>query len=99
MLFTSHEKQSQSTRERLEVFTRENNGLKLAEYDLQRRGGGDLFGTEQSGFDQLQFADWANLKTIEVARTMYSKLKENDQIENWEPFIPIQFSDDTPIAN
>lgn len=99
MLFTSHEKQSQSTRERLEVFTRENNGLKLAEYDLQRRGGGDLFGTEQSGFDQLQFADWANLKTIEVARTIYSKLKENDQIENWEPFIPIQFSDDTPIAN
>ena len=36
-------------RERLSTFKNETDGFKIAEKDLEMRGGGDFFGTRQSG--------------------------------------------------
>ncbi len=43
--------------ERLAAFSQTDNGFELAEIDLQIRGPGNLFSTEQSGFPRLMIAD------------------------------------------
>ncbi|MEN8253176.1 MAG: ATP-dependent DNA helicase RecG [Patescibacteria group bacterium] len=63
---------------RLKEFARENNGMKLAEKDLRRRGAGNIFGTDQSGFDQLRFANWANLELIAKARQVFEKIEKKE---------------------
>ena len=84
---------------RLQQFAAQNNGQKLAEQDLKRRGAGDLFGTEQSGFDQLRFATWTNLQLITRARQTYSLIQAG-QI-HWQPlFKPLSLPEDSdPLAN
>lgn len=81
LLFTSS--QNADTLARLETFCHEHDGLKLAELDLQRRGAGDLFGTAQHGFDELQFASWTNLTLIEQARQLYQKITTGEL--KWQP--------------
>jgi ATP-dependent DNA helicase RecG len=68
---------SAEIKNRLQVFTQTNDGMKLAEFDLQNRGAGDLFGTEQHGFDQLQFASWTNVELITKARKIFDQLQKN----------------------
>ncbi|MGE0159071.1 MAG: ATP-dependent DNA helicase RecG [Gemmatimonadales bacterium] len=43
--------------ERLEIFQRTNDGFEVAKADLQIRGQGDLFGSQQHGDPGLRFAD------------------------------------------
>lgn len=78
-----------TTKERLTIFTKENNSLKLAEKDLQNRGAGDLFGFQQHGFGNLQFASWTNLELIQTAHQLYQKIAD----QNWKPLISFQNSD------
>ncbi len=54
LLFTSSP--SQRVTERLKYFKDETNGEKLALYDLDNRGPGELFGESQHGFFSLRFA-------------------------------------------
>jgi ATP-dependent DNA helicase RecG len=42
---------------RLQTMIKHNDGFKIAEVDLKLRGPGNIFGTEQSGFPDLKFAD------------------------------------------
>jgi ATP-dependent DNA helicase RecG len=42
---------------RLQTMVKSNDGFKVAETDLKLRGPGNIFGTEQSGFPNLKFAD------------------------------------------
>jgi len=42
---------------RLQTMVRHSDGFKVAEVDLKLRGPGNIFGTEQSGFPDLKFAD------------------------------------------
>lgn len=72
---------SKNAKKRLENFSKETNGLKLAELDLQSRGSGDIFGTEQSGLSNLKYASWTNLELIGQAKQMYEKLPKT-----WQPF-------------
>jgi len=44
-------------RERLNTMVRTNNGFLIAEKDLQLRGPGDMFGTNQSGLPEFRFAN------------------------------------------
>jgi ATP-dependent DNA helicase RecG len=53
ILLTSHP----GAAERLGVFTRTEDGFRIAEADLQLRGQGDLFGERQSGVPAFRFAD------------------------------------------
>ncbi|NCN87748.1 MAG: ATP-dependent DNA helicase RecG [Candidatus Pacebacteria bacterium] len=91
------ESKTQTTRDRLKVFCEEKNGMKLAEFDLQNRGAGDIFGMSQSGLDNLKYANWANIELISSARTIYNKLDTN----KWEPLLAInrQKKDNLPLAN
>lgn len=53
---------------RLEYMVRENNGFKLAEYDLELRGPGAIYGTMQSGALDLRVAKLTDVELIESAR-------------------------------
>lgn len=85
---------SETTKNRLTTFTKENNGLKLAEEDLQNRGAGDLFGFQQHGFGNLQFASWTNLELIQAAHQLYKKIAT----KNWQPLIKFE-NDNFPTNN
>lgn len=50
LLFTNS--RSQTSRERLHAMETETDGLKLAEKDLELRGSGDAYGTQQTGFSE-----------------------------------------------
>lgn len=72
---------------RLEQFATITSGQKLAELDLENRGAGDLFGTLQSGFDQLQFASWTNGKLINLAQAVTDSISAD-----WQSVVKPNFS-------
>ena len=49
-----------SKSERIDIMCLENDGFKIAEFDLKQRGPGDLFGTKQSGVPSFKVADLIN---------------------------------------
>lgn len=64
---------------RLQSMVETNDGFKIAETDLKLRGPGDIFGTAQSGFPQLRFADLvSDYKIIVSAKELAFKVIEND---------------------
>lgn len=74
------QKETQKIRlQRLQHFCEEKDGLKLAELDLENRGAGNIFGMQQSGFQQLRFASWTNKNLIAQAQQLAqdSSLDEN----------------------
>lgn len=93
LLFPSSK--SAAISQRLDVFTKTNDGIKLAEFDLKNRGAGDLFGIKQHGFDQLQFTSWTNVKLITQAKQIFDELKRTD--DTWNYLISPQKS--TPADN
>ena len=87
---------SQKAHERLEKFSKMTLGSEVAELDLQYRGAGDIFGTEQHGFDELRFASWANVELISQARQIFEQLPTNHDLF----FTPKeQETSDQPLAN
>jgi ATP-dependent DNA helicase RecG len=56
--------------ERLRYFSEENDGFKLAEYDLKNRGIGELFGSLQSGGNSLNFLDLENKDLVKKANDL-----------------------------
>jgi len=63
------QKTSQKAKERLEIFKIETNGEKLAHYDLQNRGPGELFGSMQHGFFSLKFASIYDTELLSETRS------------------------------
>ena len=61
-------------------------GMKLAEFDLQNRGAGDIFGLAQSGDEGLRFANWTNLELISQARQIYNEIDQ----KRWEPLLGVE---------
>ena len=72
--FTVTESKSEKTKERLKALSTAKNGFELAEYDLQFRGTGELYGAKQSGLSDLGMEAIKNLKLVEAARTEAQKL-------------------------
>jgi len=66
--FAVTESKSEKTRDRLKALTTAKNGFELAEYDLQFRGSGELYGAKQSGLTDLGMEAIKNLKLVEAAR-------------------------------
>ncbi len=75
----------QESIERLQVFSQNTSGLKIAEFDLQNRGPGEVYGVKQSGIPTLKAASLLDVglitKTKEVAQGILTKgLKRNSSI-------------------
>jgi ATP-dependent DNA helicase RecG len=66
--FAVTESKSTKTRDRLKALATAKNGFELAEYDLQFRGSGELYGGKQSGLTDLGMEAIRNLKLVEAAR-------------------------------
>ncbi|MDQ3008471.1 MAG: ATP-dependent DNA helicase RecG [bacterium] len=77
LLFTNS--RNEDTTKRLLQFCEITSGMKLAELDLQRRGAGDIFGTQQHGFDELRFGNWANVELIATARKVFEELPADSE--------------------
>src|SRR3989339_39924 len=76
-LFTTDELNSEDINNRLKYFEKHNDGFKLAEYDLERRGPGAVYGIEQSGHVDLKLATLGDRDIIKLARDLAGKVVEN----------------------
>ncbi len=70
--------QNPESLERLQRVETTNNGFELAEFDLQNRGGGNVFGTEQSGIAQFEYYDLADTETGMRAQSQAQELLQRD---------------------
>jgi ATP-dependent DNA helicase RecG len=70
----------ESDNERLKAMEKTADGFELAEMDLEQRGPGDFFGTQQSGFLELRAARLTDLKMIEKARNRATRLFDEDPL-------------------
>lgn len=55
-------------KERLTIFCEKSSGLELAEFDLQNRGPGEVYGTRQSGIPMVKLASFQDITLITKAR-------------------------------
>jgi len=70
---------------RLSFFAKTLDGMKLAEYDLEERGPGNIFGIEQSGFMEMRFASFSDSILIQkTQKAVEEYLKTNPGIYNVE---------------
>ena len=81
------------TLERLEALTKYNDGLTLAKIDLKLRGGGDLYGTTQSGFDELQIGSLFDYELIKKARDEAADLVASDPEFKKHPVIKMKLGE------
>lgn len=66
-----------SKNERVDIMCLENDGFKIAEFDLKQRGPGDFFGTKQSGLPSFRAADLLNdTELMYLAKKLSSKIIE-----------------------
>lgn len=63
--------------ERLKFFSEHTDGLEISEYDLQRRGPGEVFGAKQSGVPNLKVASLTDLAQLKQSREIAEKLYQD----------------------
>lgn len=68
----------ENTRKRMHALTHAKNGFELAEYDLQLRGAGSLYGGKQWGITDLGMDAIQNIKMVEAARTEAQRIIAKD---------------------
>ena len=64
--------------ERLKIMSETNDGLVLADRDLDQRGPGDFLGIRQSGYSGLKIASISDIHLIEKARKLAVELFQSD---------------------
>lgn len=72
------ESTSLNTRDRLQAMVKCQNGFELAEEDLELRGSGNIFGTEQSGFIDFALATLADVELMKKAHDWAKKILSID---------------------
>jgi ATP-dependent DNA helicase RecG len=78
---------SDTGKERIKTMTETNDGFKLAEKDLQLRGAGNFFGTEQSGLPRFILTDPAlDIQVMETARNDAVRLLRSDAFWHQEEY-------------
>ncbi len=90
LLFSSSVRQKSS--ERLKYFESNHDGFKLAEKDLEMRGPGEVYGTEQSGEMNLRLAKLNDRELIKKAREAAKTIVSNSdkypqvmkRVKDWE---------------
>jgi ATP-dependent DNA helicase RecG len=70
---------SETSRERLRLFVKTNDGFELAEADARLRGVGQFFGTRQHGASELRYAHLiGDVELLELARQDALELTRSD---------------------
>jgi ATP-dependent DNA helicase RecG len=64
---------------RLKAMEKMHSGFELANLDLELRGPGEIFGTQQSGFAELKFASWNDYELIKETRSKAEEILSNPQ--------------------
>lgn len=59
---------------RLKFFSKESEGIKIAEFDLQTRGPGEVYGTIQSGIPKLKIANFGNSEFLKEVHTVAKQI-------------------------
>jgi len=70
-------------KERLNFFSKTNLGIKLAEYDLQRRGPGEIYGEKQHGFINLKMASFTDYELISKTKNAVSYFVAHYQLSQF----------------
>ncbi|HCW74816.1 MAG TPA: DNA helicase RecG [Clostridiaceae bacterium] len=73
---------SQTTRERLEIMVKSNDGFFIAEEDLKQRGTGQLFGVHQRGHSGLMLSDLASDYELFLRANRYAGIVYNSKDPN-----------------
>ena len=76
--FVFTDSSSDKTFKRLSALKDAQNGFELAEYDLELRGAGDLYGRKQSGISDIGMDAIKNIKMVEAARAEAQNIIEED---------------------
>ena len=80
-----YETKGQNTKERMKVMCETNDGFVISEKDLELRGSGDFFGTEQHGLPEFKIANlFEDMKTLKIAQA------EALQIINEDPKLGLE---------
>ncbi len=83
-LFTTEPSHSDS--ERLQIFTKSNDGFALAKLDLEQRGFGDMFGKQQTGFS-FKYPQFITIPAMHTARKVAESILKDDQKLNRFPLL------------
>ncbi len=67
-----------SAEERLRYFSKHDSGFEVAEYDLQSRGPGEVYGVKQSGIPNFKVASIQDIKLLSKARTLAKDIVRED---------------------
>lgn len=78
LCFLLPESTSETSRERLRALEKTRSGFELAEYDLQLRGAGDLYGRVQWGVTDIGMEALRNPRLIEAARAAAAEVVRLD---------------------
>ncbi len=78
---------SQKSIDRLKALKTAKNGFELAEFDLELRGSGELYGRKQWGVSDLAMEAMKNLKMVEAARSEARAVLEEDLSLNVFPLL------------
>jgi ATP-dependent DNA helicase RecG len=93
-LFT--DSKTQKSKERLDYFASTADGFALAEYDLETRGPGEVYGTTQSGLGQMKLSSMKDIDIIKQARSIakgidFGKYKElKKKVVEWENMVHLE---------
>ena len=81
------ESKGDKTKDRMKALLQAKNGFELAEFDLQQRGAGELYGRKQWGVSDLAMEAIKNIKMVEASRTEAIRLVEEDETFKKYPLI------------
>ena len=78
------DKLSDLAKKRLKAVVLSQNGFDLADKDLQLRGPGNIFGTDQSGFESFKLGTYADVDLINLAKNYASEYLDSDEsLQTW----------------
>ncbi len=67
--------------DRLKYFASHPSGFDVAEYDLQRRGPGEVYGIKQSGIPQFKIASLTDIQLFKKAKDVAKELVKDDNVD------------------
>ena len=72
---------SEDATDRLKYFSKHNSGFDVAEYDLERRGPGEVYGNRQSGIPQFKVAKLTDFDLLKTARIVAKEFLNRDNCD------------------